>query len=44
MTEARAGQSVCILGAGGGLGHLAVQYAKALGLKVRLLLLSGLDD
>eukprot|EP01039_Chlorochromonas_danica_P011431 gene11431-12780_t len=29
--EARPGQFVCILGAGGGLGHLAVQYSKAMG-------------
>lgn len=28
------GQTVAIVGAGGGLGHLAVQYAKAAGLKV----------
>lgn len=33
-TEAKAGQWVAIPGAGGGLGHLAVQYAKALGFKV----------
>jgi propanol-preferring alcohol dehydrogenase len=30
----RHGQWVVILGAGGGLGHLAIQYAKALGAKV----------
>ncbi|KAH6891523.1 chaperonin 10-like protein [Thelonectria olida] len=29
---ARAGQSVAIVGAGGGLGNLAIQYAKAMGL------------
>ena len=29
---ARAGQSVAIVGAGGGLGSLACQYAKAMGL------------
>lgn len=28
------GQTVAIVGSGGGLGHLAVQYAKAAGLKV----------
>ncbi|ORY08091.1 GroES-like protein, partial [Basidiobolus meristosporus CBS 931.73] len=33
-TEVRSGQFVTIVGAGGGLGHLAVQYAKAMGLKV----------
>jgi alcohol dehydrogenase, propanol-preferring len=32
--EARAGQFICIIGAAGGLGHLAVQYAKAMGLRV----------
>lgn len=32
--EARPGQWVCILGAGGGLGHLAVQYAKAMGFRI----------
>lgn len=31
---ARAGQSVAIVGAGGGLGSLACQYAKAMGLRV----------
>jgi propanol-preferring alcohol dehydrogenase len=30
----RAGQTVAIVGAGGGLGSLACQYAKAMGLKV----------
>ena len=34
QTEARAGQFVTIIGAAGGLGHLAVQYAKAMGLRV----------
>ncbi|KAK9723349.1 alcohol dehydrogenase [Basidiobolus ranarum] len=33
-TEVRAGQFVTIVGAGGGLGHLAVQYAKAMGMNV----------
>ncbi|KAI9016129.1 alcohol dehydrogenase 1 [Hyaloraphidium curvatum] len=33
-TDTRAGQWMAIPGAGGGLGHLAVQYAKAMGLKV----------
>lgn len=33
-TEARPGQFMSILGAGGGLGHLAIQYAKAMGLRV----------
>lgn len=33
-TEARPGEFVSILGAAGGLGHLAVQYAKAMGLRV----------
>ncbi|ORY00717.1 GroES-like protein [Basidiobolus meristosporus CBS 931.73] len=33
-TEVRSGQFVTIVGAGGGLGHLAIQYAKAMGLKV----------
>lgn len=32
VSEARPGQYVCIVGAGGGLGSLAVQYAKAMGL------------
>lgn len=31
---AKPGQSVAIVGAGGGLGSLAQQYAKAMGLKV----------
>lgn len=33
-SSARPGDWVCIAGAGGGLGHLAVQYAKALNLRV----------
>jgi propanol-preferring alcohol dehydrogenase len=33
-TEARPGQWVAIIGACGGLGHVGVQYAKAMGLKV----------
>ncbi|GAA5875456.1 hypothetical protein JCM16303_000633 [Sporobolomyces ruberrimus] len=33
-SSARAGQYVAIVGAGGGLGHLAVQYASAMGLRV----------
>jgi len=33
-TEVKPGETVAILGAGGGLGHLAVQYAKAMGMKV----------
>eukprot|EP00595_Chromulina_sp_UTEXLB2642_P000469 CAMPEP_0196761158 /NCGR_PEP_ID=MMETSP1095-20130614/303_1 /TAXON_ID=96789 ORGANISM="Chromulina nebulosa, Strain UTEXLB2642" /NCGR_SAMPLE_ID=MMETSP1095 /ASSEMBLY_ACC=CAM_ASM_000446 /LENGTH=340 /DNA_ID=CAMNT_0042110337 /DNA_START=172 /DNA_END=1194 /DNA_ORIENTATION=- len=33
-TEAKPGQVVTIIGAAGGLGHLAVQYAKAMGLIV----------
>jgi len=33
-SQARAGQYVAIVGAGGGLGHLAVQYASAMGLRV----------
>jgi hypothetical protein len=32
-TDTKAGEWIAIPGAGGGLGHLAVQYAKALGLK-----------
>lgn len=32
-TEARPGQFVSIVGAAGGLGHLAVQYAKAMGFR-----------
>ena len=31
---ARAGQSIAIVGAGGGLGSLACQYAKAMGLRI----------
>lgn len=33
-TEVKCGQWVAILGACGGLGHVAVQYAKAMGMKV----------
>lgn len=33
-TELKAGEWVCFVGSGGGLGHLGVQFAKALGLKV----------
>lgn len=33
-TEARPGQFVTIVGAAGGLGHLAIQYARAMGLRV----------
>mmetsp|Transcript_12135 Transcript_12135/g.32658 ORF Transcript_12135/g.32658 Transcript_12135/m.32658 type:complete len:352 (+) Transcript_12135:163-1218(+) len=33
-TEVKAGEKVVILGAGGGLGHLAVQYAVAMGMHV----------
>lgn len=33
-SEARAGEFVAIIGAAGGLGHLAVQYAVAMGLRV----------
>eukprot|EP00184_Porphyridium_aerugineum_P006859 CAMPEP_0184707224 /NCGR_PEP_ID=MMETSP0313-20130426/37157_1 /TAXON_ID=2792 /ORGANISM="Porphyridium aerugineum, Strain SAG 1380-2" /LENGTH=349 /DNA_ID=CAMNT_0027168799 /DNA_START=28 /DNA_END=1077 /DNA_ORIENTATION=+ len=33
-TEVRPGEMITILGAGGGLGHLAVQYAKAMGINV----------
>jgi len=33
-TEARPGEFVTIVGAAGGLGHLAIQYAKAMGLRV----------
>lgn len=33
-SEARPGQVVAIVGAGGGLGTLAIQYAKAMGLRV----------
>lgn len=33
-SSARPGQTVAIVGAGGGLGSLAVQYAKAMGLQV----------
>lgn len=33
-TETKPGEFVAIVGAGGGLGHLAVQYAKAMGMRV----------
>ena len=33
-TESKPGDFVTIIGAGGGLGHLAIQYAKAMGLRV----------
>ncbi|KAM0701146.1 hypothetical protein Q7P35_011507 [Cladosporium inversicolor] len=33
-TGLKAGEWVCFVGSGGGLGHLGVQFAKALGLKV----------
>lgn len=33
-TEARPGQFITIIGAAGGLGHLAIQYARAMGLRV----------
>ena len=33
-TEAIPGNFLCIVGAAGGLGHLAVQYGKAMGLRV----------
>nr|CFW93884.1 alcohol dehydrogenase 3 [Blastobotrys adeninivorans] len=34
VASLKPGQWVAIIGAGGGLGHLAIQYAKAMGLKV----------
>jgi propanol-preferring alcohol dehydrogenase len=34
VSEARAGDFVTLIGAGGGLGHLAIQCAKAMGLRV----------
>jgi len=34
VTAVRPGQWVAVIGAGGGLGHLAVQYAKAMGMNV----------
>ena len=34
VTEVKPGQWVVIVGAGGGLGHLAIQYAKAMGMHV----------
>ncbi|KFY51101.1 hypothetical protein V496_08931 [Pseudogymnoascus sp. VKM F-4515 (FW-2607)] len=33
-TGLKSGQCVCFVGSGGGLGHLGIQFAKALGLKV----------
>lgn len=33
-TGLKAGEWICLVGAGGGLGHLGIQFAKALGLKV----------
>jgi propanol-preferring alcohol dehydrogenase len=33
-TELKAGEWICFVGSGGGLGHLGVQFAKALGLKI----------
>ncbi|KEZ43629.1 Alcohol dehydrogenase 1 [Scedosporium apiospermum] len=33
-SEARPGQTVAIVGAGGGLGNMALQYAKAMGLRI----------
>ncbi|KAK9694833.1 alcohol dehydrogenase [Basidiobolus ranarum] len=33
-TEVRSGQFITIVGAAGGLGHLAIQYAKAMGMNV----------
>ena len=33
-SEARPGQFICIIGAAGGLGHLAVQYGRAMGFRV----------
>lgn len=33
-SEAKPGQTVAIVGAGGGLGSIATQYAKAMGLRV----------
>ncbi|KAK3700028.1 hypothetical protein LTR37_016188 [Vermiconidia calcicola] len=34
QTGLKAGEWVCIVGSGGGLGHLGIQFAKALGLQV----------
>lgn len=34
QTETKPGQFVAIVGAAGGLGHVAIQYAKAMGMKV----------
>ena len=33
-TDTKPGDFLCVLGAAGGLGHLAVQYGKAMGLRV----------
>ena len=33
-TELKAGEWICFVGSGGGLGHLGIQFAKALGLKI----------
>lgn len=33
-TELKAGEWVCFVGSGGGLGHLGIQFARALGLRV----------
>lgn len=33
-SEVRSGQFICIIGAAGGLGHLAVQYARVMGCRV----------
>lgn len=33
-TELKAGEWICFVGSGGGLGHLGIQFAKALGLNV----------
>ena len=33
-TDTKPGDFLCVIGAAGGLGHLAVQYGKAMGLRV----------
>ena len=33
-SQVRAGQWIVLLGAGGGLGHLAIQYAKVMGMRI----------
>ncbi len=33
-SEVRSGQFICVIGAAGGLGHLAVQYARVMGCRV----------